>query len=260
MSAISDRLAELDDAVAGLTARAGIPRGELVDLHAVADLLGLRVESHRGIAEGRMCLQRGEAVVQLHPDLGAPRRRFTFAHELAHAFLLHPERNLDGAVCRQWSTAEAFCNDFAACLLLPRPWLDAQLDGMPENLGSLRHLARLSGASLGACSLRLLRMRRWAHAALNWRPIGHEWRLKRGALSPRASAGLRLCAYSTHIARDGGDEWIAMVVMLPNGRRVLRAQVHVQWHSTLTFVPIKSTAEGQFDLAWEPLEATGPGT
>jgi hypothetical protein len=256
MGGFSARLAELEAAVARLTARAGIPRDELVDLRAVAESLGCSVQSHRGIAEGRLCLQGGRAVVQLHPDAAAARRRFTFAHELAHAFLLHPERDLNGAICRQWSSPEAFCNDFAACLLLPRPWLDAQLSGVPEDLGSLRRVARLSGASLSACSLRLLRAGRWAHAALSWRPIGREWRLRAGALSPCTGSQLRLGAGGTHLESSDENQWIAMIVMLPGGRRVLRAQVHVQRSSALTFVPVRSTVDGRFDLAWEPLDAT----
>lgn len=85
---------------------------------------------------------------------GANRQRFTMAHELAHIVfhgmapaLLPPYREVTSE-----DRLESCCNYFAACLLMPRPWMKR---AYAEGLQSVPDLARLFGVSWEAMHIRL---------------------------------------------------------------------------------------------------------
>lgn len=81
------------------------------------------------------------------------RRRFTLAHEFKHV-LDHPfTRTLyPGHIERESPQAEAMCDYFAACLLMPRLWVKRLWTG---GLQDIDHLAARFRVSPAAMSLRL---------------------------------------------------------------------------------------------------------
>lgn len=173
----SAALAELDRHVVRLRRQAGSPTRGPVDLMAVAERLGVNVDVRSCLSEGQLTLRKGRAVIEIDPGIGGPRRSFTLAHELGHAYLLHPDREMPGAVLRRWPSTEAFCNDFAAALLLPAEWLEAQAGRQRPSLDQLRSVVEPSGASLSVGSVRLLRTGIWSSLLLIWRTDGSAWRL-----------------------------------------------------------------------------------
>ena len=82
------------------------------------------------------------------------RQRFTMGHELGHIVfhgmrteVLPPYRDVTSA-----DRLEICCNYFAACLLMPRPWMKR---AYAEGLQSVPDLARLFGVSWEAMHIRL---------------------------------------------------------------------------------------------------------
>lgn len=252
---MSDSLAltELDHAVSALRERAGAaatPRVE-VDLEAVARTLGVEVADHTGVAEGRLCVRAGRVMVEVHPGLAPARRRFTLAHELGHAYLLHPERPLSGLLCRRWRSTESFCNDFAAALLLPRAWLESETRRRSESLEVLEAIARASGASLSACALRLLRTRLWTHALVEWRLSDDLWRIRSAsALARSRRDSFSLVFPRTEIVTDDSPVWTDVRIMsMHGGQIVLSAHVWRRASSVLMLVPVETDEHGLFRFA-----------
>jgi Zn-dependent peptidase ImmA (M78 family) len=253
----SSALADLEAAVELLLVRAGLPPGHPDLLNAVAEVLGLSVREHRGVAEGRLCLRDGQAVIEVHPYASAARRRFTLAHEIGHAFLLHPARDLDGTICRRWRSEEAFCNDFAAALLLPRSWLEVQLGDSGASLKLLGDIAHASGTSLSACGLRLVRTGLWNHALLEWRHDSDELRLRsRGPLNRETGARL-LIDYSTLrnvrsrcASSNQRDGWQLLAVSDSGRPRRVWAQARAWRDGLLALVGLRSDDRGRYTLAW----------
>jgi Zn-dependent peptidase ImmA (M78 family) len=164
-------ISKLDDAVGSLLRESGLSsRSAPVDLLRVAQHLDVEVlqEACTG-PDGRLGIHERRAVIQVSARGSKRRRRFTIAHELGHAYLLHPARKLSGVTCGRWSDVELFCNDFAASLLLPRQWLTNAVARREASLTTLRHIARIADVSLPAASLRLLRSGLWPHALVEWR-------------------------------------------------------------------------------------------
>jgi hypothetical protein len=253
----SSALAELDAAVQALLARAGLPVGHPNLLPAVAEVLGVEVRRHEGVAEGRLCLRDGRAVIEVHSAASPARRRFTLAHELGHVFLLDPRRELDGAICRRWRTEESFCNDFAAALLLPRDWLETQLEGHEASLASLRAIARAGGTSLSASSLRLVRTGLWNHTLLEWRRDLDGLQLRgRGLLDQRQGARLAidgktlLTVRSESESDSQGDVWLFLDIVDSGRPRTVWAQVRAWRDGLLALVGLKSDDRGRYTLAW----------
>jgi hypothetical protein len=206
-----------------------------------------------GAAEGRLALVDGRATIQISPDVGPARRLFTFAHELGHAFLLHPRRTLSGDVIRTWSSEETFCNAFAASLLLPRRWLVEHVDGKPENLETLLELASASHVSPTACALRLLGSSLWQRGLLVFSRADREtWWLRNSAGLPRhQKAGLRLLPEmvtrleSIERSESPKPEWLDVWT---NGRpRSLATQVAFFGPTCVAFIAVQ-----QWFDTWEP--------
>lgn len=129
--------------------------GPIVDLEAVAGLPRLDVRTRAGLpVSGFSEWSRSRWVIAINEDDHPTRQRFTLAHELKHVLdnpfieALYPGR--DGTPSGQ--RAEAICDYFAACLLMPRPAVK-----MAWGLGHQRtdDLAAHFGVSRAAMGLRL---------------------------------------------------------------------------------------------------------
>lgn len=129
--------------------------GPVIDLNAVAALPRLDVRTRAGLpVSGFSEWSRSRWVIAINEDDHPTRQRFTLAHELKHVLdnpfieALYPGR--DGTPSGQ--RAEAICDYFAACLLMPRPAVK-----MAWGLGHQRtdDLAAHFGVSRAAMGLRL---------------------------------------------------------------------------------------------------------
>ncbi len=126
-----------------------------VDVAAIAELprIEVRVEPRLPVS-GFSQWSRGRWLIGINQDDAPVRRRFTLAHEFKHV-LDHPF--IDGAYLDRRrrpsdARAEAICDVFAACLLMPRPWVkQAWIGGIQDQ----RALAQLFGVSEAAMALRL---------------------------------------------------------------------------------------------------------
>lgn len=130
--------------------------GITVHLQELGDVSGVVVRKGRDIAIGA---NKGES---------RNRRRFTLAHEFAHALLHRGEEvhfdkefrvNLrSGASALGVNVEEIEANFFAACLLMPRRFLEADPDAAlvdVEDAEAVANLARRYNVSPHAMSIRL---------------------------------------------------------------------------------------------------------
>lgn len=126
-----------------------------VDVTAIADLprIEVRVEPNLPVS-GFSQWSRGRWLIGVNQDDAPVRRRFTLAHEFKHV-LDHPYIDslyLDRRGRPSERRAEAVCDYFAACLLMPRPWIKQAYTGGVQDQ---RALAQLFGVSEAAMALRL---------------------------------------------------------------------------------------------------------
>lgn len=242
----STALVKLDRAVARLLRDLDISRSAPVPVEQVASALGIAVVDAKGAAEGRLCLRHGRATIEVAPWGSPARRRFTLAHELGHAYLLHPERLLPSATVAKWRSQETFCNDFAASLLLPRQWLENEVSN-EASLATLLRLARKSQVSTMACSVRLLRTGVWTSGLLSWLAQQSSWRLGGAAgLTYAARRSAELTPVSARRLRSlrgssGHPRIQISVTVSPGEVRVLDAQVSVGIDRCLALVPLRKS-------------------
>lgn len=132
--------------------------GSVTDLEAIASLPRLEVRIKAGLpVSGFSEWSRSRWVIALNQDDHPTRQRFTLAHELKHVLdnpfieVLYPGR--DGKPSDR--RAEAICDYFAACLLMPRPAVK-----LAWGLGHQRvsDLAGHFGVSRAAMGLRLYQL------------------------------------------------------------------------------------------------------
>lgn len=126
-----------------------------VDVAAIADLPRIEVRVEPGLpVSGFSQWSRGRWLIGVNEDDAPVRRRFTLAHEFKHV-LDHPfidRLYLDRRGRPSPAKAEAVCDYFAACLLMPRPWVK---QAWVERVQDQRALAQLFGVSEAAMALRL---------------------------------------------------------------------------------------------------------
>lgn len=129
--------------------------GPIIDLGPIASLPRLDVRTRAGLpVSGFSEWSRSRWVIALNEDDHPTRQRFTLAHELKHVLdnpfieVLYPDRDGNPSGKR----AEAICDYFAACLLMPRPAVK-----VAWGLGHQRvdDLAAHFGVSRAAMGLRL---------------------------------------------------------------------------------------------------------
>ena len=116
-----------------------------------------------------LVLRKGtEIVIGVNKNHSSNRRRFTMAHELGHAILhkgneIHYDRDFRINLRSEESglgvhVEEIEANFFAACLLMPRRFLDTDPEAAlvdAENAESVAHVAKRYEVSAHAMSIRL---------------------------------------------------------------------------------------------------------
>lgn len=177
-----DRLAAAVLEAFGVSAEPPIPIEEL------AYSLGVGAIQRTALVEdGRLEQVGAHKTIFLKQAVGKARQRFTIAHELGHLIVRDPERDF---IARRapvaFDSEERFCDEFAAALLLPRPWVRREFSGAPESLGVVRNLATRTEASLAASLLRLREVLGWERSLLHWRRFQGRWRLASTAGVPRS--------------------------------------------------------------------------
>lgn len=132
--------------------------GPILDLDAVAWMPRLDVRSRTGLpVSGFSEWSRGRWVIVINEDDHWTRQRFTLAHELKHVLdnpfieVLYPGRDGKPSGLR----AEAVCNYFAACLLMPRPAVKRAWGNQHQRVSDL---AAHFGVSEPAMGLRLYQL------------------------------------------------------------------------------------------------------
>lgn len=140
-----------------------------VDLMEVARELGIRIELADLGPDCSGMLVRGEegAVIGVHYAHHPNRQRFTIAHELGHYRLHTGGTYVDrGTTLRMRSNVknsgspaeEREANQFAAALLMPAPWVEAEVESHVLDLGDdseLQALCTRFGVSSQAMMYRL---------------------------------------------------------------------------------------------------------
>jgi Zn-dependent peptidase ImmA (M78 family) len=156
-----------------------------VNVAGIADLprIEVRVEPRLPVS-GFSQWSRGRWLIGVNQDDAPVRRRFTLAHEFKHV-LDHPfidRAYVDRRGRPSEKRAEAICDYFAACLLMPRPWVkQAWVGGIQDQ----RALAQLFGVSEAAMALRLRQLgitverRRWTALDGGERGVGRYFRRDR---------------------------------------------------------------------------------
>ena len=119
-------------------------------------------------ASGVLVRNNGVVVIGVNRAHSKTRQRFTAAHELGHA-LLHGDTDIhhdagfqvnfrSDLSSKGTDAMEIEANHFAACLLMPREFLEADPDAFlvdVEDSTAVASLARIYGVSAHAMSLRL---------------------------------------------------------------------------------------------------------
>lgn len=129
--------------------------GPVIDLGLIAALPRLDVRTRAGLpVSGFSEWSRSRWLIAINEDDHSTRQRFTLAHELKHVLdnpyieVLYPGR--EGKPSGQ--RAEAVCDYFAACLLMPRPAVKALWGQGHQRVDDL---ATHFGVSRAAMGLRL---------------------------------------------------------------------------------------------------------
>lgn len=147
------RVAELQAATLLELHQVGIGR---VSVTLITGLPRIDVQYRSGlIGSGITTWERGAWRIAINRDEPLVRQRFTLAHELKHVLDASHEdvvyRHLPDGPARQ-RHVEAVCDHFAACLLMPKPWVK-RLWG--EGIQDLHVLARHFDVSNQAMLIRL---------------------------------------------------------------------------------------------------------
>lgn len=167
-----------------LLERAGIAAPP-VDL----DKLG-EVQQVRSVEEAKMgpilgCTQRqGRGfAIKLNSDYPL-KRRFTYAHEIAHTILQPIPKNSAGSEKISYRTQrvdgdlERLCDQLAAEMLMPRDWLRPMVIARPVLLKTIVNLAALYETSLESLAVRYSQLAPHAVRVICWRAEQERLRLR----------------------------------------------------------------------------------
>jgi Zn-dependent peptidase ImmA (M78 family) len=160
------RIEQLTD---GLLVQAGVT-GPKVPVDRIITARGIMIEPSTSLGDvSGLVLRKGnDVIIGVNRRDTPARQRFTLAHELAHA-LLHPGKEVrfdkDFRVNLRSEASglgvdveEIEANFFAACLLMPRRFLEADPEAAlvdVENEQAVKKLANRYGVSPHAMSIRL---------------------------------------------------------------------------------------------------------
>ena len=202
--------------------RCDLPTEPPIDLEQLAVKMGVTNIYETDMAEdGRLEQDGRQATVHLRRGLGAGRRRFTLAHELAHRALIHP--NAAAIAYRRPGNdddEERLCDEIAAALLMPRGWMN-HLDSRPQNLSTLRLIAERAQVSLSAALVRSREINGWRKSLLQFSLDQGKWRLQAASGVPLEWHRSIRSAPATHEVIEATPIWRDSERELP-----LRAEDH----------------------------------
>ena len=138
----------IEKIVEGLMDGSSCPPTDLQELAKRMNIADIRSDNTM-IVPGELRKLRQELVVFLTPNLPTPRRRFTIAHELGHAFFENT-----GNRPRPSEELEMLCDKFAAEFLMPRRVFKLYAGQCP-NLNKVRELCQMFQTSLSATLIRV---------------------------------------------------------------------------------------------------------
>ena len=236
-----------DHLVAWLMDRVGLSDQPPIDLNELAHRMGIgSIEHSQMVEDGRLEQRHGRATIFVRDDLTGGRRQFTIAHELAHRLLLHPgapaiayRRRLTG------DDVERLCDDIAAAILLPRPWVTEFFADKPQRLKTIRQMSAMSSTSLSASLVRLRRSpSRWPQSLLRFTHHDDKWRLAAPAGVPGSLHGrLRTTpktdrALSLLGARTSADVMDVLPLHVSDSDLDFRAELSVKKSTAFAFVDL----------------------
>lgn len=175
-------LAALRTNVLSILRRAGIASIP-VDLRRVSASLGLRVVvEDLGRLDACLIPHGAGHVVKLNSRVPRARRRFSLAHEIAHALLqsqLGAHRPPDPTLCRGSATGdltvETLCDAFAAELLMPYAHFRRfALDQRYVSVDGIEQLSQLFDTSVSAAARRLTETAEAPVLVAVWEPLRRE--------------------------------------------------------------------------------------
>lgn len=163
-----------------------------VNVGAIAELPRIEVRVEPGLpVSGFAQWTRGRWLIGINQDDAPVRRRFSLVHELKHA-IDHPFIDRAYADRRgrpSEKRAEAICDYFAACFLMPRPWIKQAWTGGVQDQ---RALAQLFGVSEAAMALRLRQLGITVARGSRWESLGNDDRAGVGRYFRRAGMPVAL--------------------------------------------------------------------
>lgn len=129
--------------------------GPPVPQYVISSLPGILVDRRRDWPTSGMAVQaQAHWQIVLRSSESRQRQRFSLAHEFKHVLddpILHVSHR-DVQEDRRDQRAERLCNFFAACLLMPRAWVERDWHG---GMHDVRRLARRYDVSIEAMDRRL---------------------------------------------------------------------------------------------------------
>lgn len=168
MTIVRPRYARIDHLTNTLLIESGISAPP-VPVDQIIRARGIAIQTTSlGEISGLVIRKGKEIVIGVNKDHPPNRRRFTMAHEMAHALLHHGNevhydkdfrinlRSEESGLGVHVEEIEA--NFFAACLLMPRRFLDADPAAAlvdAENADAVANVAKRYGVSTHAMSIRL---------------------------------------------------------------------------------------------------------
>jgi hypothetical protein len=198
-------------------AAAGVPPTPPVDITRVAAYLGVAaIHEVDMVEDGRLEQEAGRSCIFIRAGSARSRQLFTIAHELGHIVLAGRETQL--IAHRSHTTAdpeERFCNQFAAALLMPQPWLMNTAASRRESISTARAVSRATGTSLAATVVRLRDVIGWSSSLLQWRRLDGTWRLSTTVGLPRRAHNRINSTPHTRAALDAATGDVVLRVTLP---------------------------------------------
>ncbi|OHV61389.1 ImmA/IrrE family metallo-endopeptidase [Pseudofrankia sp. BMG5.36] len=173
-----------------------------VDIELVAELPEIEVVVVPGLASSGYSQwnpRKRQWLVQINADDSLWRCRSSLAHEMKHILddpfreALYPGWRRDDAAGS--AEAEALCDYFAGCVLVPRPWLEQAWRAGMRARTALASVFDVSEALIGV-RLRQVGLERVRPASRKWRGDSRTAYRRSGVAIRRAGVGLRQAATS----------------------------------------------------------------
>lgn len=154
------------------------------------------------VEDGRLDVEADSVRILLRGDLSPTRRRFTIAHEIAHLVIGNSDMRVARRAASPRDLTERLCDEIAASILLPYPWVASRYGSRPVSLSTVREMAQVGEVSMGAAVVRMKEVLGWHYSLLRWRRDETRWRFVAGTAVPRSVFGTIRTAPQTGEALD----------------------------------------------------------